>query len=86
MHICHCISVRDNVLAVEYPLIESKLSQIDQQMERALSELNWTSIGMELYMYSIDKARGLKNQSIMLLSLTFPISAVYFVESSCQCL
>lgn len=37
--------VRDCVLAVEYPLIECKLSSIDQDMDRALSELNWTHNG-----------------------------------------
>ena len=41
-------SVRDGVLAVEYPLIESKLSEIDQDMEQALTELNWTSAGTSL--------------------------------------
>lgn len=38
-------SVRDNVLAVEYSLIEDKLTHIDEQMEQALSQLNWTSNG-----------------------------------------
>ena len=38
-------SVRDGVLDVEYPLIESHLSKIDEHMERALTELNWTSSG-----------------------------------------
>lgn len=41
----NCVSVRDEVLAVEYPLIEDTLGVIDQQMERALAELNWTSSG-----------------------------------------
>lgn len=42
-------SVRDNVLAVEYSLIEDKLTHIDEQMEQALSQLNWTSNGWYMY-------------------------------------
>ena len=38
--------VRSTVLEVEYPLIESQLAAIDQQLERAISELNWTSEGL----------------------------------------
>ena len=38
-------SVCDNVLEVEYPLIEARLEKIDEQMEKALTELNWTNNG-----------------------------------------
>lgn len=38
--------VRRTVLEVEYPLIESQLATIDQQLERAIAELNWTSEGL----------------------------------------
>ena len=39
-------SVRDQLLKVEYPLVENNLKKIDQSLERALSELTWTSPGM----------------------------------------
>lgn len=38
--------VRESILDVEYPLIEFQLSDIDKQLERAISQLNWTSDGM----------------------------------------
>lgn len=38
--------VRESILDVEYPLIESQLADIDKQLERAISQLNWTSDGM----------------------------------------
>ena len=38
-------SIRETVLDVEYPLIEGQLNDIDVQLERAISELNWTSGG-----------------------------------------
>lgn len=38
-------SVCDNVLEVEYPLIEARLEKIDERMEKALTELNWTNNG-----------------------------------------
>ena len=37
--------VREVVLDVEYPLIEGQLAAIDKQLERAISEINWTSNG-----------------------------------------
>ena len=37
--------MRDGLLKVEYPLIEENLSSIDDSMEKALCELNWTSTG-----------------------------------------
>ena len=37
--------VRETILDVEYPLIETQLVEIDQQLERAISQLNWTSSG-----------------------------------------
>ena len=39
--------VRDTVIDVEYPLIESQLKAIDEQLERAITELNWTSDGRD---------------------------------------
>ena len=41
-------SVRDTVIEVEYPLIESQLKDIDQQLEKALTSLNWTSEGKHI--------------------------------------
>lgn len=38
-------NVRETILDVEYPLIEQQLLDIDQQLERAIAELNWTSSG-----------------------------------------
>ena len=38
-------NIRETVLDVEYPLIEGQLNDIDVQLERAISELNWTSEG-----------------------------------------
>lgn len=46
--------VRETILDVEYPLIEGQLQSIDDQIERAISELNWTSESMPL-VYSIFK-------------------------------
>jgi len=37
--------VRETILDVEQPLIEGQLRAIDEQLERAISELNWTSEG-----------------------------------------
>ena len=38
-------SVRETILDVEYPLIEQQLMDIDLQLEKAITELNWTSSG-----------------------------------------
>lgn len=38
--------VRESILDVEYPLIETQLADIDKQLQRAISQLNWTSDGM----------------------------------------
>lgn len=38
-------NVRETILDVEYPLIEEKLVDIDRQLKRAITELNWTSSG-----------------------------------------
>ena len=37
--------VKETILDVEEPLIEEQLQKIDAQLERAISELNWTSEG-----------------------------------------
>ena len=41
-------SVRETILDVEYPLVEGQLNDMDVQLNRAISELNWTSEGNEL--------------------------------------
>ena len=41
-------SVRETILDVEYPLIEGQLNDMDVQLDRAISELNWTSEGKAL--------------------------------------
>lgn len=45
-------NVRETLLDVEYPLIEQQLIDIDKQLERAISELNWTSNGESEYTYA----------------------------------
>ncbi len=35
--------VRETILEVEYPLIESQLEDIDQQLQRAENDLSWNS-------------------------------------------
>lgn len=47
-------NVRDTILDVEYPLIEEQLMDIDKQLERAISELNWTSEGKALHFIDHD--------------------------------
>ena len=37
--------VRGTILDVEYPLIKGQLKDIDQELEKAVSKLNWTSAG-----------------------------------------
>lgn len=39
-------NVRETILDVEYPLIVGQLADIDKQLERAVTELNWTSDGV----------------------------------------
>ena len=39
--------VRETILDVEYPLIEHQLRDIDQELEKAIAQLNWTSEGKE---------------------------------------
>lgn len=41
-------SVRETILDVEYPLVEGQLNDMDVQLDRAISELNWTSEGKAL--------------------------------------
>ena len=41
--------VRETILDVEYPLIETQLAEIDTQLEKAISQLNWTSEGIIHY-------------------------------------
>ena len=38
--------VRETIMDVEYPLIEKQLNDIDQELEKAISQLNWTSEGI----------------------------------------
>ena len=37
--------VRESILDVEYPLIDTQLADIDKQLTQAISQLNWTSEG-----------------------------------------
>ena len=38
--------MRETVIEVEYPLVESQLKELDEQLEKAIHQLNWTSEGM----------------------------------------
>lgn len=38
--------IRESILDVEYPLIGTQLADIDRQLEKAISQLNWTSEGI----------------------------------------
>lgn len=38
--------IRDTILDVEYPLIEKELRDIDNRLDRAIDQLNWTSEGI----------------------------------------
>ena len=42
--------VRGTIMDVEYPLIEKQLYDIDQELEKAISQLNWTSEGIQLFL------------------------------------
>ena len=56
-HYC-AAQVRQATLEVEYPLIEGQLDEIDQQLQRALQELNWNSEGAWEYIQETrDKVR-----------------------------
>lgn len=43
---CTC-RVRTTVIEVEFPLIETQLNELDFVLEKAISELNWTSDGIQ---------------------------------------
>ena len=40
--------VRETILDVEYPLIDQQLRDIDQEIQKAMEKLNWTSSGTYL--------------------------------------
>ncbi|KAI8587105.1 dynein heavy chain and region D6 of dynein motor-domain-containing protein [Geranomyces variabilis] len=50
--------IRTGVLDVERPLIEEKIGQIDQQIEYALTTLNWTSGDIVTYIAEIGNSVG----------------------------
>ena len=45
--------VRETILDVEYPLIEKQLYDIDQELEKATSQLSWTSAGIQILLFPI---------------------------------
>ena len=48
--------VRETVIEVEYPLVESQLKELDEQLEKAIHQLNWTSEGIHVfYVHPADK-------------------------------
>eukprot|EP00731_Ephydatia_muelleri_P012058 Em0006g952a len=55
--------INETILDVEYPLIEGKLRFINEQLEKAISQLNWTSDGVWEYIESIrDQVRDLEER------------------------
>ena len=42
-------TVRETLLDVEYPLVEGQLKDLDEQLEKAVTDLNWTSQGVWEY-------------------------------------
>ena len=48
----HEYRVRETVIEVEYPLVESQLKELDEQLEKAIQQLNWTTEGVYMYMYN----------------------------------
>ena len=42
-------TVRETLLDVEYPLVEGQLRELDDRLEKAVSQLNWTSEGVWEY-------------------------------------
>ncbi|KAJ3083362.1 hypothetical protein HDU99_010537, partial [Rhizoclosmatium hyalinum] len=50
--------IRTGVLDVERPLIQSKIDAIDEQMEQALTTLNWNASTVEEYIASISATVG----------------------------
>ena len=50
-HYCFCTPsrVRETVIEVEYPLVESQLKELDEQLEKAINQLNWTSEGIPMF-------------------------------------
>ena len=38
--------MKKNVLEVEAPLIEKRMNAIEEQLERAVTEVNWTTDGL----------------------------------------
>jgi dynein heavy chain, axonemal len=51
-------SIHINVLEVEKPLIKSKISEIDEQIERGISQLNWKSENVNEYITQISTTVG----------------------------
>ena len=41
--------MRETVIEVEYPLVESQLKELDEQLEKAILQLNWTSEGTQCF-------------------------------------
>ena len=56
-------TVRETLLDVEYPLVEGQLEDLDKQLSRAISELNWTSSGAWEYIEATrDVVRDLEHR------------------------
>ena len=47
------VSVRETVIEVEYPLVESQLKELDEELEKSINQLNWTSEGVSLAWHAV---------------------------------
>ncbi len=61
--------IRTGLLAVERPLVEAKIEEIDKQMERALHGLNWKSPDVDAYIQSISLSVGDLNSTLQTIKV-----------------
>ena len=73
--------VRDTILDVEYPLIEQQLQNIDEEIEKAVAKLNWTSEGkFNVHTIVVIKINKLKFIVKCLATVFSPV----WIESLCD--
>ena len=49
------LSVRETVIEVEYPLVDAQLKELDEELEKAINQLNWTSEGEAIIIACVPK-------------------------------
>ena len=57
--------MRETVIEVEYPLVESQLKELDEQLEKAIHQLNWTSEGKKVLYFYIYQLHHLHMYSVV---------------------